>query len=116
MDPWAGSDSLSGYVCAACPEIKAQFHSSLDEQAKSDPESAVFVILTLGLLLGLQPLATDLYLPALPQLCKALRPYLAGPADTDRLLLAFGCSQILWGPLSDRLGRRPSCCWASAAM
>lgn len=22
-------------------------------------------------------------------------------------LLAFGCSQLAWGPLSDRLGRRP---------
>ena len=66
------------------------------------------MILTLGLLLGLQPLATDLYLPALPQLWQDF----GGPISQAQLtltgfLLAFGCSQILWGPLSDRLGRRP---------
>ena len=81
---------------------------SLYEQAKSAPESAVFVILTLGLLLGLQPLATDLYLPALPQLQQGFGAHVSQAQLTlTGFLLAFGCSQILWGPLSDRLGRRP---------
>ena len=81
---------------------------SLNEQAKSAPESAVFVILTLGLLLGLQPLATDLYLPALPQLQQGFGAHVSQAQLTlTGFLLAFGCSQILWGPLSDRLGRRP---------
>ncbi|MBL0420451.1 Bcr/CflA family efflux MFS transporter [Ramlibacter sp. AW1] len=68
------------------------------------------VVVLLSLLLGLQPLTTDLYLPALPGLTRALG---AEPAQAQAqatlavLLLAFGISQLAWGPLSDRFGRRP---------
>jgi DHA1 family bicyclomycin/chloramphenicol resistance-like MFS transporter len=31
------------------------------------------------------------------------------------LLLAFGCSQLVWGPLSDRFGRRPILLWGLGA-
>jgi MFS transporter, DHA1 family, multidrug resistance protein len=56
------------------------------------------------MLLGAQPIATDLYLPALP----ALRTELGNPSLTlTALLLAFGISQLFWGPISDRYGRRP---------
>ena len=30
-------------------------------------------------------------------------------------MLAFGCSQLVWGPLSDRFGRRPILLWGLAA-
>lgn len=70
--------------------------------------SPALVVLLLGLLLGLQPLATDLYLPALPALQTGLSAPVAQVQLTlTALLLAFGCSQLLWGPLSDRWGRRP---------
>ena len=69
--------------------------------------SAPLVILILSLLLGLQPLTTDLYLPALPALTAS---FAAQPAQAQTtltaLLLAFGASQLVWGPLSDRIGRR----------
>jgi DHA1 family bicyclomycin/chloramphenicol resistance-like MFS transporter len=62
----------------------------------------------LGLLLGLQPLTTDLYLPALPALGQGLG---AQPAQLQQtlsaLILAFGLAQLVWGPLADRLGRKP---------
>ena len=62
----------------------------------------------LSLLLGLQPVTTDLYLPALPDLRDNLLASMAQAQLTlSSLLLAFGCSQLLWGPLSDRFGRRP---------
>ncbi|MCW5319944.1 Bcr/CflA family efflux MFS transporter [Verminephrobacter aporrectodeae subsp. tuberculatae] len=65
-------------------------------------------ILVLALLLSLQPVTTDLYLPALPALTRSLGASMADAQLTlSALLLAFGCSQMFWGPLSDRFGRRP---------
>ena len=57
-------------------------------------------------------LSTDIYLPSLP----AIRHYFA---STDRAvqltltfyLFAFSCSQIVYGPLSDRVGRRAVAIW-----
>ena len=61
-------------------------------------------IFLLALLLGSQPVATDLYLPALP----AIAAELGNPALTlTGLMLAFGFAQLVLGPLSDRYGRRP---------
>lgn len=65
-------------------------------------------ILVLALLLSIQPVTTDLYLPALPALTRNLgAPLSAAQLTLSGLLLAFGCSQMVWGPLSDRFGRRP---------
>jgi MFS transporter, DHA1 family, multidrug resistance protein len=64
--------------------------------------------LALALLLGLQPVMTDLYLPALPQLAQELAaPMSASQLTMSALILAFGLSQLVWGPLADRFGRRP---------
>ncbi len=64
--------------------------------------------LALALLLGLQPVITDLYLPALPLLARDLAaPMSAVQLTMSALILAFGLSQLVWGPLSDRFGRRP---------
>lgn len=64
--------------------------------------------LALTLLLGLQPVITDLYLPALPLLARDLAaPMSAVQLTMSALILAFGLSQLVWGPLSDRFGRRP---------
>lgn len=66
------------------------------------------VIGLLALLLGLQAFTTDLYLPALPTLKEQLQASMAQLQLTlTALLLSFGCSQLVWGPLSDRWGRRP---------
>jgi DHA1 family bicyclomycin/chloramphenicol resistance-like MFS transporter len=66
------------------------------------------VVLALALLLGLQPITTDLYLPALPLLARDLHAPMAGVQLTmSVLLLAFGFGQLLMGPVSDRFGRRP---------
>jgi DHA1 family bicyclomycin/chloramphenicol resistance-like MFS transporter len=69
---------------------------------------AGFVVLVLSLLLGIQPVTTDLYLPALPSLTETLgAPVSQAQLTLTLLLLAFGSSQLVWGPLSDRFGRRP---------
>lgn len=66
------------------------------------------VVLLLSLLLGIQPVTTDLYLPALPAI---MEHFGASHSDAQLtltcLLLAFGTSQLAWGPVSDRFGRRP---------
>lgn len=65
-------------------------------------------VLVLSLLLGVQPVTTDLYLPALPGLTAGFGASMAQAQLTlTALLLAFGLSQLAWGPLSDRFGRRP---------
>ena len=62
----------------------------------------------LALLLGLQPATTDIYLPALPLLARELAAPMAGVQLTmSALILSFGIAQLFWGPVADRLGRRP---------
>lgn len=66
------------------------------------------VVPALAVLLGLQPVTTDLYLPALPALRADLQGSMAATQLTlSALLLSFGVSQLFLGPLSDRFGRRP---------
>lgn len=64
--------------------------------------------IALALLLGLQPVVTDLYLPSLPLLARDLAaPMSATQLTMSALILAFGLSQLVWGPIADRFGRRP---------
>jgi DHA1 family bicyclomycin/chloramphenicol resistance-like MFS transporter len=70
----------------------------------------------LALLLGLQPVTTDLYLPALPAITAGFGANMGQAQLTlTALLLAFGLSQLVWGPMSDRFGRRPILLWGMAA-
>jgi MFS transporter, DHA1 family, multidrug resistance protein len=70
--------------------------------------TANVVVLILAALLGIQPVTTDLYLPALPALTSGFGASMSQAQLTlTALLLAFGVSQLVWGPLSDRFGRRP---------
>jgi len=58
------------------------------------------IVLLLALLLGLQPVTTDLYLPALPAMTEVLGASMGQAQLTlTALLLAFGLSQLVWGPM-----------------
>ncbi len=84
--------------------------------ASRPPMSAGTIVLVLSLLLGIQPIATDLYLPALPAITQGFGASMPQAQLTlTALLLAFGVSQLVWGPLSDRYGRRPILLWGLAA-
>ncbi len=70
------------------------------------------VVAAVGLLTGLQPLTTDLYLPALPQMQAGLGVNAASAQWTlSLLILAFGIGQLVWGPIADRFGRQPVLRW-----
>ncbi|WP_066722668.1 MULTISPECIES: multidrug effflux MFS transporter [Hyphomicrobiales] len=62
----------------------------------------------LAMLTALGPLSTDFYLPSLPDIVRVMETDVAGAQATlSTFLFGFAGGQILWGPLSDRLGRRP---------
>lgn len=62
----------------------------------------------LAMLTALGPLSTDFYLPSLPEIARVMQTDVAGAQATlSSFLFGFAAGQILWGPLSDRLGRRP---------
>ena len=64
--------------------------------------------LVLGLLSAIGPFAIDMYLPALPAIGKSLN---ASVGIVQVSLMAFfvsvGIAQLIYGPVSDRYGRRP---------
>lgn len=66
-----------------------------------------YILAVLSLLMGFASISTDLYLPAMPVMSSALH------ASTGMLewtisgyLIGFSSGQLLWGPISDRYGRR----------
>jgi DHA1 family bicyclomycin/chloramphenicol resistance-like MFS transporter len=62
----------------------------------------------LGLLAAIGPFAIDMYLPALPTIANDLQ---ASTAATQMTLMAFfvafGICQVVYGPVSDMVGRKP---------
>lgn len=62
----------------------------------------------LALLTGLGPLSVDMYLASFPEIGRVLS---APPSQVQLTislyLLGFACGQVIYGPLSDRHGRRP---------
>lgn len=70
------------------------------------------IVILLTLLLGIQPVTTDAYLPALPSIQERFAASMTQVQFTfTGLLLAFGFSQLVWGSLSDRWGRKPVLLW-----
>lgn len=66
------------------------------------------IALVLGLLGAVGPFAIDMYLPALPTVAADLGASIQGvQATLSAFFIAFGVSQLVYGPLSDRMGRRP---------
>lgn len=68
-----------------------------------------YVLAVLSLLMGFASISTDLYLPAMPVMTRSLgaKPGLI-ELTVSGYLIGFSLGQLLWGPISDRYGRRPS--------
>ena len=65
------------------------------------------LVVLLGALTAMGPLAIDMYLPSLPAIAEGLK---ADPADAEATVAAFlawmAVGQPFYGPWSDRVGRR----------
>lgn len=70
--------------------------------------SMLRIALILGLLSAVGPFAIDMYLPAMPSIAADLA---VGPAAVQGTLIAyfagFGLAQLIYGPWSDKAGRKP---------
>lgn len=74
---------------------------------ESRSASAAFTVL-LGVLFALTALGTDAWLPALPVAAAALEAPVAGMQLTvTTYFLGLAAGQLVWGPASDRFGRKP---------
>ena len=64
--------------------------------------------LILGALTAIGPLAIDMYLPSLPTIAREFRTTAAAvQASLAAYYIGIAIGQALYGPLSDRVGRRP---------
>jgi DHA1 family bicyclomycin/chloramphenicol resistance-like MFS transporter len=64
-------------------------------------------VLVLGLMAAVGPFAIDMYLPALPTIAEDLGTSTAAAQATLMVyFITFGVCQILYGPISDMLGRK----------
>lgn len=71
------------------------------------PDTLALTVL-LGLMTALGPLSTDMYLPSLPAIGASFGASTSlAQLSLSSFLAGFACGQIVYGPLSDRRGRKP---------
>jgi len=71
-------------------------------------DTSLRLTVLLGVLIALPALGTDLFVPALPVLAQALAAEVGAAQLTLTTYFAgLAAGQLLWGPLSDRFGRKP---------
>lgn len=72
--------------------------------SKPSPIAGVLFLSILGALMAVTSLSTDIYLPAMPEMAKELQ----GDAEltVTGFLIGFAVAQLIWGPISDQIGRR----------
>ncbi|STQ81681.1 Inner membrane transport protein ydhC [Hafnia alvei] len=80
----------------------------LNQQARTQSAAAkktgLSFLLILSALMAVTSLSTDIYLPTMPMMAKDLQ----GDAELTitGFLIGFCIAQLIWGPISDRYGRR----------
>jgi len=74
----------------------------------NNKDTSLRLTILLGVLIALPAVGTDLYVPALPELARALSvPVAAAQFTLTTYFIGLAAGQLLWGPLSDRYGRKP---------
>lgn len=75
---------------------------------KLQPETPAFTLL-LTLLVSFGPLSVDLYVPSMPEIGRVMQAGSGQVQLTISLyLVGFAIGQIVYGPISDRFGRKPA--------
>ncbi|ROS46350.1 DHA1 family bicyclomycin/chloramphenicol resistance-like MFS transporter [Curtobacterium sp. PhB128] len=78
------------------------------ERTRKPTTTTLPPIVPLALIVGVSPFATDMYIPALPQIAHDLGTTPgAVQLSLTAFLVAFAVGQLLVGPVSDGVGRRP---------
>jgi DHA1 family bicyclomycin/chloramphenicol resistance-like MFS transporter len=82
---------------------------STDVRKARQPLGPKETVAMLAALMALNSFAIDAMIPALPEIGQQL--HVANANDTQLVVIAyflgFGATQLIWGPLADRFGRRP---------
>lgn len=83
------------------PKSKA---AALRMGGKQPAQTGKAFMVILGVLMAFTSLSTDIYLPAMPVMADELH----GNAEltVTGFLVGFAIAQLVWGPVSDRIGRR----------
>ncbi len=72
------------------------------------PISTLRLVVVLGVLTAIGPMAIDMYLPALPSIGQSLGTSLTAVQMSLLVyFLSMGVGQAIYGPLSDQVGRKP---------
>jgi MFS transporter, DHA1 family, multidrug resistance protein len=80
-------------------------------------ETSLRLTVLLGVLVALPALGTDLYVAAMPVLARALGADVGAAQFTlTTYFIGLAAGMLLWGPLSDRYGRKPVLCAGLATM
>ena len=74
---------------------------NVDQTTKT---SSVFLMLILSALMAFTSLSTDIYLPAMPQMETDLHGNVE--LTITGFLIGFSFAQLIWGPISDHIGRK----------
>ncbi len=70
--------------------------------------SHLLLLIMLGALSGLTPLAVDMYLPAIPSIAEDLAASVESVQLTiSTFLIGFAIGQLFYGPMADSFGRKP---------